>query len=122
MLSQFLHKIALQNDNIVTELSTLDYYAERKHDHREVSNINFVSKYFVKSDSLHGRTKPVIVKTFPSYHANPKSPDYTLWCKYQLLKYRHSQGTQYNASNNLQETEDVFVSSWNDFLQTLDMH
>ena len=87
-------RIKLENNDIITEPSIIDHYANRilfKDDHPEVINLNFqsfVSKFYVKNNKLHKRPKMVIVRTFPNYHSNPKDKNFGLFCKFQLLKYK----------------------------------
>ena len=52
-------KLSRENNNIITQLSTLDHYATRenfKNDYPGIIKLNFlqfVSNYFVKNDALH---------------------------------------------------------------------
>ena len=83
-------KLSRENNDIITELSTLDHYATRenfKNNYPGIMTLNFlqfVSNYFVKNDALHKRNNAVIVHTVPSYNCNSKSHDYPLYCKYQF--------------------------------------
>lgn len=51
--------------------------------------------------------------------ANPKSPQYLLFCKYQLLKYKPWRNIIIDAWNNLNdEDSNIFCEQWNEFLQS----
>ena len=88
------HKIKLDSNEIITEPSVLDYYANRIKfidDLPGVMQLNFlqfVSSYYVKNDSLGKRKNMVIVRTFPNCPSSPKGSSFALFCKYQLLKYK----------------------------------
>ena len=117
-------KLSRENNDIITELSTLDHYATRenfKNDYPGIMTLNFlqfVSNYFVKNDALHKRHNAVIVCTVPSYNCNPKGHDYPLYCKYQLLKYKPWRQRQSNAWDDLEENSDTYVSYWDSFLES----
>ena len=108
-------KLCVENNDIITELSLLDYYATRenfKDDYPNVININFVqflSNFVVKNDTLHTRTNQVVVRTIPSYSSNPQGHDYPLYCKYQLLKYKRWKQRQSNAWDVLEENFETCV-------------
>jgi hypothetical protein len=57
----------------------------------------------------------VIVKTFPNISANLTGPKYPLYCKYQLKPW---QGSIDNIWNTQQPTDDAYISTYHDFLQT----
>ena len=117
-------KFHVQNEMLQVEPSLLDNYAERQsfvQDNAGILQMNFVefvSQYFVKDSCLKKRNKPVIVRTFPTYSSSPQSPNYGLFCKYQLLRYKpwlHHPG---HAWTDEEENDSTFVSHWNQFLQT----
>ena len=95
------------NNQICTVPSLLDTYAERykylKVDPQllEYNFFQFASMFTFKASKLKRRDKTVIVKTYPNYSSNPKSEDYGLFCKYQLLKYKPWQYTSDDAWDNL---------------------
>ena len=117
-------KLSFEEDQVTTEPSLLDDYATRSSfidDHPKILHLNFVqfvSQYFVSDGYLKKRTKPVIVQTFPKYSSSTKSPYYGLFCKYQLLRYKPWQQTCSSAWENEDECDEVFISHWDQFLQT----
>ena len=78
--------------------------------------IQFLAKFVVKNEKLHIRKSDVVVQTFPRYSSSPKSSNYPLYCKYQLLKYKPWSGNPSSAWNNEDDSDEVFVTHWNNFL------
>ena len=84
-------KFRVQNDEVTTEMSYLDCYANRRHLKPECANLNllnFCANYSIVNEKVCKRKKKVIVKTFPSFSGNPKGKNYGLYCKYQLIRYK----------------------------------
>lgn len=83
--------------------------------------MQFVSNHSVQKETIKERKKPVIVRAFPSPPANPKGPQFGLFCKYQLLKYKPWKSWTRDAWDGLDEVEDnndMFCQKWNEFLQS----
>ena len=80
--------------------------------------IQFVSTYALSQNDLVYRANQVIVRTFPTYSSDPKSKNFGLYCKYQLLKFKPWQTHPQNAWNNLPECDDTFISTYMHFLST----
>lgn len=78
-----------KNGDDVTHDSLLDTYAKRAKysktipDILDLNLITFVTKYKVVNKKLSNQSHNVIPRTFPVYSANPKSPNFGLYCKYQ---------------------------------------
>ena len=112
------------NSEICTAPSMLDTYAERykylKIDPQllEYNFVEFASRFTFKASKLTRRDKTVIVKTYPNYSSNPKSEDYGLFCKYQLLKYKPWQSTPNDAWDNLAQDDETYTTCWKKFLLT----
>ena len=112
------------NNQICTAPSMLDTYAERhkylKVDPQllEYNFFEFASRFVFKGSKLQQRNKTVIVKTYPNYSSNPKSEDYGLFCKYQLLKYKPWQSTPDDAWDNLVQDDETYTTCWKKFLLT----
>ena len=104
------------NNQICTAPSLLDTYAERykylKVDPQllEYNFFKFASMFTFKASKLKQRDKHVIVKTYPNYSSNPKSEDYGLFCKYQLLKYKPWQYTPDDAWDNLPQADETYTT------------
>ena len=81
-------------NTLETEATLLDLYAKRTQFESKfpgISKCNFVqfaSNYYKKKQSLAKRSAPVVLKIFLKFSCNPKGPNYDLYCKYQLLKYK----------------------------------
>ena len=58
------------------------------------------------------------LRIFPTYSPNPKGPNFGLYCKYQLLRYKPWRTTQNNAWGEQEATDEVLINSWQEFLQT----
>ena len=112
------------NNQICTAPSMLDTYAERykyvKVDSQllEYNFLEFASRFTFKASKLNRRDRTVIVKTYPNYSSNPKSEDYGLFCKYQLLKYKPWQCTPDDAWDNLAQDNETYTTCWKNFLLT----
>ncbi|XP_028394482.1 uncharacterized protein LOC114518676 [Dendronephthya gigantea] len=115
---------AVDNDNTsCTNNSPLDVYANRQHydSSPETMNLNFVqfmTKYKVDSENLIKLPDNVIPRIFPTYSSNPKGPNFPNYCKYQLLRYKPWKHTQNDAWGNQESCDEVFISHWQQFLQT----
>ena len=85
-----------------TDNSLLDVYAKRHQydSSNNMTNINFVefvSKYKLVNNELKILPENVVPRIFPTYSPDPKGPNYGLYCKYQLLRYKPWTLTQNNA-------------------------
>ena len=76
-----------------TDYSLLDVYANREQyeSSQNIINMNFVqfatSYKFVNSE-LTKLPENIIPRIFPTYSPNPRGPNFGLYCKYQLLRYK----------------------------------
>ena len=106
-----------------TENSLLDVYANRQQydSSQTVMNMNFVqfaTTYKVINNELKRLPENVVPRIFPTYSPNPKGPNFGLYCKYQLLRYKPWTTTQNNAWGDQEPTDEVLVNNWQEFLQT----
>ena len=106
-----------------TNYSLLDVYANREQysTSLEVINMNFVqfaTTYKVVNDKLTKLPANVIPRIFPTYSPNPKGPNFASYCKYQLLRYKPWKSSQNNAWDAQEPSDDIFINSWHEFLQT----
>ena len=117
-------KFHVADDTLQVGPSLLDNYAARAsfvESNPGILHLNFVqfvSQYFVKDCSLKTRTKPVIVRTFPTYSVNPQSKYYGFYCKYQLLRYKPWINNYTSVWENKEEKDSTYIFHWNQFLQT----
>ncbi len=106
-----------------TDYSLLDVYANREQyeNSQDIMNMNFVefaTTYKVVNNELTKLPENVIPRIFPTYSPNPKGPNFGLYCKYQLLRYKPWRTTQNNAWGDQEATDEILINSWQDFLQT----
>ena len=105
-----------------TDNSLLDVYANR-HQYDSSNNmtnmnfVQFVSKYKLVNE-LKILPENVVPRIFPTYSPNPKGPNFGLYCKYQLLRYKPWTLTQNNAWGDQEPTDEVLIVKWKKFLQT----
>ena len=67
---------------------------------------------------LTSQPQNTIPRVFSVFSSNPKGPNFGLYCKYQLLRYKPWQSTQENAWGDQPGSDEVYISSWISFLQT----
>ena len=106
-----------------TNNSLLDVYAYREQYDKspDIVNLNFVhfaTKYKVVNGKLKQLPANVIPRIFPTYSCNPKGPNFALYCKYQLVRYKPWKVTINNAWNDQETSDEILVTHWCEFLQT----
>lgn len=116
-------RIKLDKNSLTTEPSLLDLYAKRnmyEGDYPGISALNFVqfaSTFYKSKIGISKRSSIVVIRTYPNYSSNPKSP-YGLFCKYQLLKYKPWLFSFANAWDNQEDCDSVYTDTWRSFLET----
>ena len=123
--SRRVKQINNEGNQLATENSILDVYANRQQfisDVPDIMNINFVdfvTKFKVVNQRLkeHGNANE-IPRFFPTYSSNSKADSFPLYCKYQLLRYKPWKHAEYDACGIENPTDEVYVSRWDEFLQT----
>ena len=112
----------MSSDKATTD-SLVDVYAQRekyqtssKYNLRNLNFLDFGIKYKLVNGKLVDQPKNLVPKVFPTYSSNPKSQNFGLFCKYQLLRYKPWSGMQGDAWGNKAATNDVFISEWKRFL------
>jgi hypothetical protein len=106
-----------------TDNSLLDVYANRQqYDNSQgIMNMNFVqfaTTYKVVNNELTKLPENVVPRIFPTYSPNPKGPNFGLYCRYQLLRYKPWSTTPNNAWGDEEPTDEILINHWQDFLQT----
>ena len=106
-----------------TDYSLLDVYANREQyeSSENIMSMNFVqlaTTYKVVNNELTKLPENIIPRIFPTYSPNPKGPNFGLYCKYQLLRYKPWKTTQNNAWGDQEPTDEVLINCWHEFLQT----
>jgi ATP-dependent DNA helicase PIF1 len=114
---------SIEEGGSCTDYSLLDVYANRhEYDNsKNILNMNFVqfaTTYKVVNNELTKLPENVVPRIFPTYSSNPKGPNFGLYCKYQLLRYKPWQTTQNNAWDGQEPTDEIFINCWHEFLQT----
>ena len=103
-------------DTSSTMPSMLDLYASRTQldaDDPTISSlsfIQFVQKYSTVKKELRKRSKDVVVRTFPSFSPNSRSPSYGQYCKYQLIKFKPWTGfpaNTWNGQPHVEQTDSI---------------
>ena len=114
---------SIEEGESCTDYSLLDVYANREQydSSQDIINMNFVqfaTTYKVVNNELTKLPENVIPRIFPTYSPNPKGPNFGLYCKYQLLRYKPWRTTQNNAWVDQEPTDEVLINCWHEFLQT----
>lgn len=108
---------SVENDGICTSNSLRDQYDNSA----KVMNMNFIqfaTKFKVVRGKLTKMPENIIPKVFPTYSSNPRGPNFALYCKYQLLRYKPWLRTQSNAWGDVEATSEVLINCSQEFLQT----
>ena len=58
------------------------------------------------------------MRTFPNFSSNPKSQNYSQFCKYQLIKYKPWKETINDLWDNLPPSHETFCLKWKEFLNS----
>ena len=114
---------SIEDGDSCTDNSLLDMYANRRQydSSQTIMNMNFVqfaTTYKVVNNELTKLPENVVPRIFPTYSPNPKGPNFGLYCKYQLLRYKPWSTTQNNAWGDQEPTDEILTNHWQEFLQT----
>ena len=98
-----------------TDYLLLDVYVNQEQckSSQDVMNMNFVeftTTYKVSNNELTKLPENVIPRIFPTYTPNPKGPNFGLYCKYQLLRYKPWNTTQNNAWGDQEATDEILIN------------
>ena len=108
----------------VLDPSILSLYSKREQWEEQfpgISNLNFMefaSEYYLINHQPKARSKEVVIRAYPSFSSNPAGKNYSLYCKYQLIKYKPWSGVPANAWDGEEECSDVFTRAYSVFLST----
>jgi hypothetical protein len=80
--------------------------------------VQFATTYKVVNNELTKLPENVVPRIFPTYSPNPKGPNFGLYCRYQLLRYKPWSTTPNNAWGDEEPTDEILINHWQDFLQT----
>ena len=98
--------------------SHLQQYSSRDPLLAQVNLKDFFAKYTVNDNDVKLRPQPVIVRTFPSYSYNPQGENYSLYCRFQLLKYHPWSNSTFYTWQTGDATEHENVDSYKELLRT----
>ena len=109
--------------DVSTENSLLDAYAHRENydDSPEFDHMNlaqFANKYKVFKSQLVTLPDNVVPRIFPTYSPNPGGPNFALYCKFQLLRYKPWKNSQNNVWGCEDPSDEMLICAWHEFLQT----
>ena len=115
---------AIEHGDSCTDDSFLDAYANRQQydSSQNILNMNFVqfaTTYKIVNSELTKLPENVVPRIFPTYSSNPKGPNFGLYCKYQLLRYKPWSTTQNNAWGDQEPCDDILINCWQEFLDKL---
>ena len=108
----------------VLDQSMLGIYSKREQWEERfpgISNLNFMefaSKYNLVSGIPRPRANEVVLRAYPSFSSNPAAKNYSLYCKYQLIKYKPWSGEPQNSWDGEEECSNVFIRAYSAFLST----
>ena len=114
----------LTNSDAVTNDTLLDVYSKRQNYTQTIPNVmglnfvEFATKYKLVSKKLINQPKNVIPRFSPNFSSNSKGPNFGLYCKYQLLRYKPWHTAHENAWGDLPGTDEIYFSKWKEFLDT----
>ena len=114
----------LKDGDCVTNDSLLDTYAKRERFSQSFSNIlsvnfiTFATKYKIVNNKLLNQSDNIVPRTFPVFSSSSSGPNFGLYCKYQLLKYKPWHTKPDNAWNDQLGTDEIYINSWKAFLET----
>ena len=119
-------KIQVHSSNaegICSNPSLLDVYANREKynspvDTAKLNFVQFATQFKGVNNKLTRLADNVVPKIFPTYSSNPRGPNFGQYCKYQLLRYKPWKTKEKNAWDDEDETDDIMISKWQQFLQT----
>ena len=106
------------NDSLLDVYAKRAFYAESIPDIMTLNFINFATKYKTINNKLTPQPESTVPRVFPVYSSNKKGPNFSLYCKYQLLKYKPWHTTQDNAWGDQPGTDEIYVTKWKEFLET----
>ena len=111
-----------------TNLSLFNCYANRaKYDSTfpGITLLNlctFVARYTLYRGEIRQHSREAIVRTFPTYSSDPKSPTYGRYCKYQLIKYKPWHTVTSNLWNGNEDVDDIYIQAYHKFLHSENVH
>lgn len=100
-----------------TKDSLLDLYAKRLQyvknfpDLKKMNLVEFVTKYRLVKGKLVNQSSLIVPRVFPNYSPNPKGKFYSLFYKYQLLKYKPWSNNPNNAWSSEEPSDQTYINA-----------
>ena len=122
--SRRLQTSAHNSNGTCTKDSFLDVYAKRstfKDSFPEILNTNFAqfaTLYKLTKGKLEKCSDNIVPNIFPTYSPNPRGQYYSLYCKFQLLRYKPWKNSPNDAWGTTEPNEQTYVTEWHNFLNT----
>lgn len=110
--------------DVPTNDSLLDVYTNSAVFAKEIPNIlnlnfiTFATKYKLVNKKLAAQADNIVPRVFPVYSPNNRGPNFSLYCKNQLIRYKPWQRTQENARGDQPGTDEIYITQWKTFLET----
>ena len=107
-----------------TKDSLLDLYAKRLKyvkdfpDIKKMSLVEFIEKYRLVKGNLVNQSSLIVPRVFPNYSPNPKGKFSSLFCKYQLLKFKPWTNNPNNAWNSEEPCDQTYINAWHEYLSS----
>ena len=80
--------------------------------------MEFATKYKLANNKLEQRNDNIIPNVFPTYSSNPKGKYYSLYCKFQLLRFKPWKNSLDDAWGTTEPNNQTFITEWHNFLNT----
>ena len=80
----------------VLQKSTIEEYGKRSTVNSRCQGLSHLNLMQYRSQ-IRKRSVPYIVRIFPKVSGNPHGPDFGIYCKYQLIKFKPWEGEPSNA-------------------------
>ena len=122
--SRRLQKSGNPDNRNCTSDSFLDVYANRNSFSNKFPGIvktnfmEFATKYKLANNKLEQRNDNIIPNVFPTYSSNPKGKYYSLYCKFQLLRFKPWKNSLDDAWGTTEPNNQTFITEWHNFLNT----
>ena len=112
------------NNDQITCNSLLDFYANRHmfrdldQDMMHMNFDQFATKYRTSAGKIVKQQNNIVVKFFPQIPSKADSAKYSLFCKYQLIRFKPWALHIHNAWDNKVDNPSTYPEEWRAFLST----
>ena len=122
--SRRVQTYGVETNKRCTADSFLDIYAKRNiftNDFPNIMSTNFIdfaSQYKITKGKLERHSDNIVPNIVPIYSPNPKGQNYSMYCKFQLLKYKPWKNCINDAWGTTDPNDQTYITKWHNFLQT----